>query len=193
MLHPFNVRSGLVCVQPQPIQNMKHFAFMLPAMMLVACTPPAEGGSPQADALFAKNSETALALIRDFDNEDIEAVRAHFADTASWSPTAFGAAEPSSLEDKVKGWEVAFAKYDFDLVTDNLQLLPGVNAETKEPDGSVRVYFDWEAVIPATDSTERKAVTISYYESWEFDAAGKIWLTQIYGDVTAAMQALNDM
>ena len=40
---------------------------------------------------------------------------------------------------------------------------------------------------------ERKAVTIKYYESWDFDADGKIWLTQIFGDVTAAMQALNDM
>ena len=99
----------------------------------------------------------------------------------------------SFLEEKVSGWEGAFAKYDFDLVTEDVQLLPGVNADTKEPDGSVRVYFDWEAAIPATDSTERKAVTIKYYESWDFDADGKIWLTQIFGDVTAAMQALNDM
>jgi len=172
---------------------MKHFAFLLPALLLVACTPPAEGGSSQADAIFEKNSETAMALIRDFDNEDIAAVRSHFADTAQWRPSAFGKTEPSFLEEKVSGWEVAFAKYDFDLVTEDVQLLPGVNADTKEPDGSVRVYFDWEAAIPATDSTERKAVTIKYYESWDFDADGKIWLTQIFGDVTAAMQALNDM
>ena len=52
-----------------------------------------------------------------------------------------------------------------------------MNAQTGLPDGSVRGN-DWEAAIPATDTTERKAVTISYYESWDFDAAGKIWLTQ---------------
>ena len=96
------------------------------------------------------------------------------------------------LEDKIQGWKKAFAKYDFNLVTEDLQLLPGVNAKTGLPDGSVRVYFDWEAVIPATDSTERKAVMIAYYESWDFDADGKIWLTQIYGDETAAMQTLNE-
>lgn len=45
----------------------------------------------------------------------------------------------------------------------------------------------------APDSTERKAFTITYYESWDFDADGKIWLTQIFGDETAAMQALNGM
>ena len=56
-----------------------------------------------------------MALIRDFDNEDIAAVRSHFADTAQWRPSAFGKTEPSFLEEKVSGWEGAFAKYDFDL------------------------------------------------------------------------------
>ena len=170
-----------------------HALLLLPAFWLVACTPPAGGGSSQADALFEQNCETARALVRDFDNEDIPAIRAHFADSARWSPTTFGKTEPASLEDKVQGWTQAFAKYDFDLVTEDMRLLPGVNAQTGLPDGSVRVYFDWEAAIPATDSTERKAVTISYYESWDFDAAGKIWLTQIYGDETEAMRALNGM
>ena len=136
---------------------------------------------------FDTNAETH------FDNEDIPAIRAHFADSARWRATTYGKTEPASLEDKVYGWTNAFAQYDFDLVTEDLRLLPGVNAQTGEPDGSVRVYFDWEAAIPATDSTERKAVTITYYESWDFDADGKIWLTQIFGDETAAMQALNGM
>jgi len=166
---------------------------LLPAVLLVACTPPAEGGSSEADALFDRNCATALNLIRDFDNEDIDAIRSHFADSAIWRPTKFGQTDPVSLQDKVEGWKGAFAKYDFDLATEDLRLLPGVDAETREPDGSVRVYFDWELVRPATDSTERKAVTVTYYESWDFDADGKIWLTQIFGDATAAMQALNDM
>ena len=173
---------------------MKHLvSLFLPAFMLAACTPSAVGGSSEAEVVFEQNCVTARALIRDFDNEDIPAIRAHFADSARWRPTAFGKTEPASLEDKVNGWTRAFAKYDFDLLTEDLRLLPGVNAQTGNPDGSVRVYFDWEAAIPATDSTERKAVTITYYESWDFDADGKIWLTQIFGDETAAMQALNGM
>ena len=173
---------------------MNHNFLLLPAILMLACTPTSDDVSVgQADALFAKNSETAMSLIRDFDNEDIEGVKSHFADSAQWRATTFGKTEPATLEQKIKGWEAAWATYDFDLVTNDLQLLPGVNAETKEPDGSVRVYFDWDLVRPATDSTQRKSVMVSYYESWDFDADGKIWLTQIYGDATAAMNALNDM
>ena len=168
--------------------------FLLPVILMLACTPPSDDVSVgEADALFAKNSETAMALIRDFDNEDLEGVRSHFADSAQWRPTTFGKTQPATLDDKMKGWEAAWATYDFDLVTTDLQLLPGVKMDTKEPDGSVRVYFDWDLVRPATDSTERKSVTLSYYESWDFDADGKIWMTQIFGDETAAMKALNDM
>ena len=172
---------------------MKHLFFLFAAISIVACTSPAPGEAPNADALFNQNCETARALIRDFDSEDIAAIRSHFADSAVWRPTNFGQLDTVSLEDKVAGWTAAFATYDFDLVTKDLQLLPGVNVETKQPDGSVRVYFDWDLVRPATDTTERKSVTITYYESWDFDADGKIWLTQIFGDETAAMKALNDM
>jgi len=173
---------------------MNQNLLLLPAILMLACTAPSDDVSVgEADALFANNSETAMALIRDFDNEDLDGVRSHFADSARWRPTTFGKIEPATIEDKMKGWEAAWKIYDFDLVTTDLQLLPGVDVETKEPDGSVRVYFDWDLVRPATDSTERKSVTLSYYESWDFDADGKIWLTQIFGDETAAMNALNDM
>ena len=173
---------------------MNHNFLLLPAILMLACTPTSDDASVgQADALFKKNSETALALIRDFDNENLEGVKSHFADSALWRPTTFGITEPTSLKDKMTEWEAAWPMYDFDLATTDLRLLPGVNAETNAPDGSVRVYFDWDLVRPATDSTQRKSVMVSYYESWDFDADGKIWLTQIYGDATAAMNALNDM
>ena len=161
---------------------------------MIACTSSSEERSVgEAHALFLKNSETAIALIRDFDNEDLEGVRSHFADSAQWRPTAFGETKPSTLEDKMKGLEAAWATYDFDLATPDLQLLPGVDGVTKKPNGSVRVYFDWDLVRPSTDSTERKSVKLAYYESWDFNADGKIWMTQIFADITAAMKALNDM
>ncbi len=173
---------------------MNQNLLLLPAILMLACTTPSDDVSVcESDALFAKNSETAMALIRDFDNEDIEGVRSHFADSAQWRPTKVGKIERATIEDKMKGWDAAWKIYDFDLVTTDLQLLPGVDKETMEPNGSVRVYFDWDLVRPATDSTERKSVKLTYYESWDFDADGKIWLTQIFGDETAAMNALNDM
>lgn len=172
---------------------MKQLFFFLSVVVLASCAPAAEHNPQAADALFVRNAETARALIQDFDNEDIPAIRAHFSDSARWRPTVFGQTEPAFLEDKVTGWEAAFARYDFDLATEDVRLLPGVNAQTGAPDGSVRVYFDWDIVRPATDSTARKSVRITYYESWDFDADGKIWLTQIFGDETAAMQALKSM
>jgi len=67
-----------------------------------------------------------------------------------------------------------------------------VDPVTKAPDGSVRVYFDWRYTKPATDSTEARTVDLSLYEAWEFDADGRIWLTQLYGDIGATIRALND-
>ena len=160
---------------------------------MAACTSSLPGEVSDAEALFNQNCETARALIRDFDNEDIEAIRSHFADSARWRPTSLGELDAVSLEDKVSEWTAAFAMYDFDLATEELQFLPGVNPETRLPNGSVRTYFDWDLVRPSTDSTDRKSVTITYYESWDFDSDGKIWFTQVFGDATAAMKALNDM
>lgn len=169
---------------------MKFTLPLFALLLLASCASDADVSS-NADELFAQNSATAMALIEDFDNEDLAAVTAHFADSARWRPTKFGQTDTVSLATKVEKWEASWAQYDFNLATEEVRLLPGVNAETQKADGSVRVYFDWELVRPETDSTDRKSVVVSYYESWEFDAAGKIWWTQIYGDATAAMAALN--
>ena len=53
-------------------------------------------------------------------------------------------------------WE----NYDFKLLTDPINLLPGVNADTRLPDGSVRHYSDWQVTLSATDSTEAKSGVI---------------------------------
>ena len=65
--------------------------------------------------------------------------------------------------------------------------LPGVNPDTKEADGSVRYYGDWELTIPATDSTEAKSGVLSVYHSFDFDENGKIVYEQMYGDFTGLM------
>jgi len=33
---------------------------------------------------------------------------------------------------------------------------------------------------------------VALYEAWEFNENGKIWMTQLYGDLGAAMEALQD-
>jgi hypothetical protein len=80
--------------------------------------------------------------------------------------------------------------FDAELKTE-LRLLPGVNPETNEADGSVRYYGQWEVTKSATDSTEATSVIIPIYASYDFDADGKILYQQTYGDMTAAFESLN--
>lgn len=141
-----------------------------------------------ADVLFERNAQTARQLILDFDAESDNAL-SHFADSAIWTPTRFGQTDTVPLEQAWAGWKRAWAAYDMELLSD-IVLLPGVNPQTKEPDGSVRVYFDWAYTRAATDSAPEKTVQVSLYEAWEFDADGKIWMTQLYGDIGAMLAEL---
>ena len=68
--------------------------------------------------------------------------------------------------------------------------LPGVNSLTKEVDGSVRIYSTWEISTAKTDSTEAKSGRLKMYESYDFDADGKILYQQGYGDFTGLMNYL---
>ena len=82
--------------------------------------------------------------------------------------------------------------FDFEIATDSLNLLPGVNAQTHETDGSVRHYTDWKVIRPATDSTEAKSAIVKIYESFDFDENGKITYQQSYGDFGGMMEVLED-
>ena len=68
--------------------------------------------------------------------------------------------------------------------------LPGVNSDTKIADGSVRYYSTWEISTKKTDSTEAKSGILKMYESYDFDADGKILYQQGYGDFTGLMMYL---
>ena len=83
-----------------------------------------------------------------------------------------------------------WATFDFKLLTSPPVLLPGVNAQTKLADGSVRHYCSWEVTLPATDSTAAKSGVIKLYESYDFDAEGKIRYQQVYGDFGGLMNYL---
>jgi len=171
--------------------TMKRSYFLLPLLYL-GCSPVADhaGALTDADALFERNAATARQLIFDFEQEREEA-KVHFADSAVWTPTRHGQTDTIPLEQAWSGWKRMWAAYDLELLSE-LVLLPGVDPETKEPDGSVRVYFDWRYTKPATDSTVARTADLSLYEAWEFDADGKIWMTQLYGDIGATIAALND-
>jgi hypothetical protein len=86
------------------------------------------------------------------------------------------------MEDVKKNDKQLWGNYNLKIITDPIVLLPGVNVDTKLADGSVRLYADWEITLPATDSTEAKSGILNLYESFDFDADGKVIFQQAYGD-----------
>ena len=84
-----------------------------------------------------------------------------------------------------------FKIYDFKIVNGPVNLLPGVNLETKEVDGSVRYYMEWAITRTATDSTEAKTANLRMYSAYVFNTDGKITLSLTYGDFGGLMGYLN--
>ena len=79
-----------------------------------------------------------------------------------------------------------WTKYDF-AISDSINFLPGVNAETKEKDGSVRFYFDWTV----SNTENGKSITLPLYMSFDFDNNGKINFYQFFGDISAGISSID--
>ncbi|WP_298239348.1 hypothetical protein [uncultured Algibacter sp.] len=168
------------------------YSILCLALLIVGCKEvPKEDNS--ANDLFKKNSETVLKSISDWENETLD--YSIFAENAVGLNTFFGAEVDSIMiqSDEAKAMDKQFlARYDFKFLSTPVQLLPGVNPDTKKPDGSVRYYGAWEVTLPATDSTEAKSGVIKVYNSLDFDENGKIIYSQGYGDYSGLMNYLNE-
>lgn len=147
------------------------------AILIVACQPKADNSAKEA---FEKNSETVKANLKGFESENVD--YSQYAENFVFMDTGFGSKDSLSLDDMKNMDKTMWANYDFKLLTDPLVLLPGVNTETKQPDGSVRYYGNWQVTLPATDSTEARSGAIHIYEYFVFDENGKIIQQGGYGD-----------
>jgi hypothetical protein len=155
------------------------------SILFVSCQPQQDNSANEA---FEKNSKTALANIKGFQNENLD--YSMYADDFILRDTGFNGKDSIDKETMVKYDKELWKSYDFKMLTEPV-LLPGVNTETKQPDGSVRHYSDWEVTRTATDSTEAKSGVIKLYESFDFNTEGKIIFQQTYGDFTGLMTYLN--
>lgn len=155
------------------------------SIFFVACQPKVDNSAKEA---FEKNSQTVLANIKGFESENVD--YSQYAADFIMNDTSFGGKDSLSLDDVMKSDKAMWERFDFKLLTDPIVLLPGVNPDTKEPDGSVRYYGDWQVTIPATDSTEARSASIKFYESFDFNEEGKIILQQGYGDFGGLMTYL---
>lgn len=160
------------------------------AILLVACQPPPAPVDNSAQEAFVKNSATVMQYLEDFQNETID-YDAYFASDCVFRGTAHGAPDSTSLDDAKERNGKRFPNFDYKLMKDPV-LLPGVNADTKEMDGSVRYYGDWEVTKSATDSTSARSGIIKGYSSYDFDEEGKIAYAQFYGDIGGIIGHLND-
>ncbi|HCE54157.1 MAG: hypothetical protein APF83_02800 [Lutibacter sp. BRH_c52] len=153
------------------------------SMLFIACQPKADNSAQEA---FEKNSKTVLANLEGWQNENLD--YSVYSKDFAMLETGFGAPKDSlTLDEMMANDKQMWATFDFKLLTSPPVLLPGVNADTKLPDGSVRHYSSWEVTVPATDSTAAKTGVIKLYESFDFDAEGKIRYQQVYGDFGGLM------
>ena len=168
-------------------------AILFSSMIFIGCESSgdyAEEAAPNEGQLaFDKNSKVVLEELEAFQNESIDYNKFYAADYEAWG-TGFGDMDTTNLEQMIESNKPFFATYDFKIANE-LNLLPGVNVETKKMDGSVRFYTEWEVTKTATDSTEAKSGNIRMYHAYVFNEEGKISLTLAYGDFGGLMGYLH--
>ena len=163
------------------------FFYLCFAFLLLGCKTEVDNSANEA---FEANSKTVLGNLEGFQNENLD--YSMYAKEFSMPETTFGAEKESiTLDEMIANDKQMWETLDFKMLTDPPVLLPGVNADTRMPDGSVRHYSVWEVTMPATDSTAAKTGVINLYESFDFDADGKILTQQVYGDFTGLMMYLS--
>jgi hypothetical protein len=177
------------------MKNMKIvMAFLCITALAIGCD--STGGQeeyPETDpgqVAFEQNSKTVLEELEAWQNESVDYDKFYAEDYSAWS-TGFGDTDTTNLE-QMKEWDkTMFETYDFKIVTSPVNLLPGVDIDTKEIDGSVRLYSEWEVTRSATDTTEAKIGNIRMYHTYVFNEEGKITLSLAYGDFGGLMTYLH--
>ena len=168
---------------------MKTILSFLCFCILIAGCQSASNTDYSADKTFEKNAAVVLSYLQDFQNENLD-YDAMYSKDFIMGITQFGPKDTATLDELKEMNNAIWAMYDFEFMTDPINLLPGVNADTKKADGSVRYYGKWKITLAATDSTAAKSAELKLYESFDFDEDGKIVYQQYYGDGGAIMSYL---
>lgn len=150
------------------------YSLLCLSLLFGGCQPAADNSANEA---FEKNSQTALAYLQSFQNENPD--YSQFAKDFMATDTGFGGKDSINLEQFMMNDKNILAKYDFKILTEPLVLLPGVNVDTKMVDGSVRYYADWQVTRPAAEGVEAKSGVVRIYESFDFDENGKIRFSKL--------------
>ena len=140
---------------------------------------------------FQENCETVKEYIEGLQSGNVD--YSIFADDFYRINTAFRAKKDTvALTEFIDSRASFSAAYDAELIIEPV-LLPGVLAETGEPNGSVRYYSQWRLRTKPTDDKPSREATIKLYESFDFNEDGKISINMVYGDFSTMFQYLNDI
>ena len=175
------------------MKNMKDIWLVL---FISALAIGCESGGDYAEevdpgiAAFEKNSKVVLAYLDAWQAEDVDYTKFYAEDYAA-TGTGYGELDTMNLAQVMEWDETMFATYDFKIVDGPVNLLPGVDLETKAMDGSVRFYTEWEITRTATDSTEARSGNIRMYHAYVFNEDGKFTLDIAYGDFGGLMGYLH--
>lgn len=175
--------------KPLNLSYMKKlFTFLFLSTIIIGCQPPPDNSAAET---FEKNSETVMAYINGFEKESVDYEAIYSKDLVVMRGTSFGSNDSTFLTQLILNDRKGWAKFDFEMMTRPVVLLPGVNADTKKLDGSVRYYGTWKVTLPATDSTEARSGVIKLYETFDFNEEGKIIYQGFYGDGSGLFMYLN--
>ncbi|MSP84378.1 MAG: hypothetical protein EXR18_00915 [Flavobacteriaceae bacterium] len=161
------------------------YSALFVTLLFASCKSKSDSAANEA---FEKNSKTVLAYLEGVQKEKID--YSSFSKDFKSLNTWYGAKDTISLEEFKIGDSKALKNFNFKLLDSVPVFLPGVNSLTKIVDGSVRIYSTWEISTEKTDSTEAKSGRLKMYESYDFDADGKILYQQGYGDFSGLMNYL---
>ena len=166
---------------------MKKTIYLLTVILCIsACNTEVavEVTNDKESEIFEKNCETVRLYESAFCQESIDYEK-FYSDYAIIKGTTLGAKDSMNVADRKAAHQEMWQKYDFS-ISQPLNLLPGVNPETKKMDGSVRMYFN----LTITLTENENSITIPMYESYDFDDEGKILFMQYYGDLTSSILSL---
>ena len=166
---------------------MKKTIYLLTVILCIsACNTEVavEVTNDKESEIFEKNCETVRLYESAFCQESIDYEK-FYSDYAIIKGTTLGAKDSMNVADRKAAHQEMWLKYDFS-ISQPLNLLPGVNPETKKMDGSVRMYFN----LTITLTENKNSITIPMYESYDFDDEGKILFMQYYGDLTSSILSL---
>ena len=173
--------------------KFKYLLFLL-ALIAMSCNDDKKMESDDTDdmaavdSLFERNSETVMKDIRNWESENPD--YSIYSDNFVGLETMYGTEKDSfNLAEMKDSDKRILEMWDFKLLEDPV-MLPGVNTETKEMDGSVRYYSKWRITRPATDSTSERYADLKAYSSHDFDEDGKIIYSQMYADFTGLWNQL---